>query len=73
LTVEALAQRGIDVAGVVIGSWPRDPTEIDRDNRGHLEQYGLLGAIPEHAGRLDPARFRRYAPTWWTPNSEVRR
>ena len=69
LTVEALVHRGLDVAGVVIGSWPAEPTGIDRGNREHLERYRLLGAIPERAGRLDPARFRRDAPTWWTPRS----
>ncbi|GAA4538791.1 dethiobiotin synthase [Pseudonocardia xishanensis] len=66
LTVDALARRRIECAGVVIGSWPAAPTAIDRDNRAHLERYGLLGAVPERAGRLPPPAFRRAAPTWWT-------
>jgi len=64
LTVEALTRRGLPVAGIVLGSWPAEPTAVERGNRAHLERYGLLGAIPEHAGRLAPAEFRLRAPTW---------
>jgi dethiobiotin synthase len=62
LTLEALTRRGIAVAGLVIGSWPRRPSEIDVNNRDHLERIApLLGAIPEGAGD----RFRESAPTWF--------
>ncbi|MCF7549445.1 dethiobiotin synthase [Pseudonocardia sp. WMMC193] len=60
LTREAL--RGLPEAGLVIGSWPDAPTEIDETNRARLEP--LLGAVPADAARLDPARFRAAAPTW---------
>lgn len=67
LTLEVLGHRGLHVAGVVIGSWPEDPDEIDRSNRRHLSRLGvrLLGAIPAGASRLEPALFRQRAPTWF--------
>lgn len=66
LTLEALRARGLAVAGIVIGSWPREPDEIALDNRDHLGALGapLLGAIPEGAPRLAPETFRREAPGW---------
>ena len=66
LTLEALRARGLPVAGIVIGSWPREPDEIVLDNRDHLGALGvpLLGAIPEGAPRLAPETFRREAPGW---------
>jgi dethiobiotin synthetase len=65
LTREAL--HGLRQAGLVIGSWPEDPTEIDESNRARLEP--LRGAIPENAGRLPPQTFRTAAPTWFHPPS----
>ncbi|MBP2365522.1 dethiobiotin synthase [Pseudonocardia parietis] len=77
LTVEALTRRRIPVAGLVIGAWPAVPSEIERSNRAELEHAqaavsdrasgALLGAVPEGAGRLDPARFRAEAPGWIRP------
>lgn len=74
LTVEAMARRRIPLAGLVIGAWPAAPSEIERSNRAALGRAhaavsdrtsgGLLGAVPEGAGRLDPARFRAGAPGW---------
>lgn len=60
LTVEVLTHRQITVAGLVIGSWPAAPSEVERSNRAELDRSpaGLLGSVPEGAGRLDPARFR---------------
>uniref|UniRef100_UPI001C69353D dethiobiotin synthase n=1 Tax=Pseudonocardia pini TaxID=2758030 RepID=UPI001C69353D len=57
LTVDALERRGITLAGVLIGSWPAEPTAIDLDNRRHLERYGLLGALPEGLAQSSPPRF----------------
>ena len=67
LTVEALSRRDIDVVGVVIGSWPDKPTEIDLSNRDYLSRHPvpLLGALPEQAGQLAPARFRATAGRWF--------
>lgn len=66
LTLEALSRRQVPVAGIVIGSWPRDPSAIDLSNREYLGRLAvpLLGALPEQAGALDPAAFRDGAPRW---------
>ena len=67
LTLEALRHRGLSIAGIVIGSWPAHPDEIDRTNREHLSTLGvpLLGAIPAGAALLEPATFRSGAPMWF--------
>jgi dethiobiotin synthetase len=66
LTREALRHRGIHQLGVVIGSWPSDPTVIETTNRDHLARLPevLLGAVPNGAPRLDPADFCSAAPGW---------
>jgi dethiobiotin synthase len=64
LTLEALAGRGLDLAGVVIGSWPREPGLADRSNVTDLETLAarpLAGALPEGAGTLDRAAFAHVA------------
>jgi dethiobiotin synthetase len=43
-TLRALA--GVDVAGVVIGSWPAEPDLAQRCNVADLAAYGLVGALP---------------------------
>lgn len=58
LTVEALAARKVHRAGVVIGSWPRDPGLAERENLTDLETLAggpLAGLLPEGSGAL-PAR-----------------
>jgi dethiobiotin synthetase len=60
LTLEAMAARGLDLAGIVLGSWPAEPDLAMRSNIRDLETIGarpLAGALPEGAGRLDPADF----------------
>ena len=66
LTLEALRSRGVRVAGIIIGSWPNNPSAIDLDNRRYLDSVGvpLLGAIPEGSSRLNPTVFRESAPGW---------
>jgi dethiobiotin synthetase len=55
LTLEALAARDLTCAGVVIGSWPRDP---DLAARCNMEDLGpVLGRIPEGAGDLTREAF----------------
>jgi dethiobiotin synthetase len=73
LTVEALSRRGIAVVGLVIGFWPRNPTEIDLSNRDYLSCHPvpLLAALPEHAGHLPPAQFRAAAPGWFQLTSHA--
>lgn len=60
LTLEAMAARGLDLAGIVLGSWPADPDLAMRSNIRDLETIGarpLAGALPAGAGRLDSADF----------------
>lgn len=64
LTLEALAHRGLDLAGVVIGRWPDEPGLTARSNVADLEMLAarpLAGAIPEGAERLDPDAFEAVA------------
>ncbi|WP_405141431.1 dethiobiotin synthase [Sphaerisporangium sp. NBC_01403] len=64
LTLEALAGRGLDLAGLVIGSWPREPGVADRSNVADLETLAarpLAGALPEGAGSLGRTAFARVA------------
>lgn len=60
LTLEAMAHRGIDLAGVVIGSWPDEPDLAMRSNIRDLETLAarpLAGVIGAGAGALHPAEF----------------
>ena len=65
LTLEALAQRGIE-ALVVIGAWPAEPDLVHRTNMVDLPGE-LAGALPDGAGRLAPPIFRASAPSWLSP------
>jgi dethiobiotin synthetase len=60
LTLEAMAGRGLELAGVVLGSWPAEPDLACRSNIRDLETLAarpLAGALPAGAGRLHPAEF----------------
>jgi dethiobiotin synthetase len=60
LTLEAMAQRGLDLAGVVLGSWPDEPDLACRSNVRDLEMLAarpLSGALRAGAGALDGAEF----------------
>jgi len=60
LTLEALAHRGIALAGVVLGSWPDDPDLACRSNVRDLEMLAarpLAGALRAGAGGLDAPEF----------------
>lgn len=67
LTVDALRDRGATVRGVVIGSWPEDPTLAEEQNLfdlPRLTRVELLGRIPAGAPALPPVDFRRGALSW---------
>jgi dethiobiotin synthetase len=66
LTLEALSARGLDVLGVVLGSWPARPDAVHHSNRQVLGtlRVPLLGALPGQASQLSPADFRAGAPAW---------
>ncbi|NJP28904.1 dethiobiotin synthase [Microbispora hainanensis] len=70
LTLEAMAGRGLDLAGVVIGSWPADPGLAERSNVSDLEMLAarpLSGALPEGAGALGREAFARAARAGLAP------
>lgn len=60
LTLEAMAHRGLDLAGLVVGSWPEAPELAERSNVADLEMLAarpLLGALPAGLGDSDRADF----------------
>ncbi|MEV5559130.1 dethiobiotin synthase [Nonomuraea wenchangensis] len=60
LTLEALANRGLDLAGLVIGRWPAEPGPVERSTAADLEMLAarpLAGALPDGVGALDGAAF----------------
>ncbi|MFF4575593.1 dethiobiotin synthase [Streptomyces sp. NPDC001410] len=70
LTARELGARGLEPAGVVIGSWPDAPDLASRCNVMDLPEVAaapLLGALPAGAGALQPADFRTAAPEWLAP------
>lgn len=64
LTLEALAHRGVALAGIVLGSWPTDPGLAERSNLRDLETLAarpLLGALPSGSGGLSRPAFLEVA------------
>jgi dethiobiotin synthetase len=60
LTLEAMAHRGLSLAGIVLGSWPAAPDLACRSNVRDLEMLSarpLSGALGAGAGQLDRAEF----------------
>jgi dethiobiotin synthetase len=60
LTLEALAHRGVALAGVVLGWWPAEPDLACRSNIRDLETLAarrLTGALPQGVGDLAPPSF----------------
>lgn len=67
LTVQAIQHRGLDVLGVLIGSWPQKPDLAAEQNLLDLPLMTgvpVLGRIPEGAGALDGAAFAAAAADW---------
>lgn len=68
LTVNALRGRGLEPAGLVVGSWPAVPGLAEQCNLDDLPRVTgtpLLAVIPEGSGALAPDEFRRLAPGWF--------
>jgi dethiobiotin synthetase len=60
LTMEAMAHRGVELAGLVLGEWPSAPDLACRSNVRDLETLAarpLAGALPERSGSLGSDRF----------------
>lgn len=71
LTLEAMAHRGLDLAGLVIGSWPEQPGLAERSNVADLEMLAarpLLGALPAGAGSRDRRAFLEMARRGVSPS-----
>lgn len=69
LTVGALRARGLEPAGLVIGSWPAEPDLAERCNADDLPRVTgvpVLAAIPAGAGGYERDAFRTAAPTWFS-------
>ena len=69
LTVGALRARGLEPAGLVIGSWPAEPGLAERCNLDDLPRVTgvpLLAVLPEGAGALSREEFRSQSAGWLT-------
>ncbi|MEU0035489.1 dethiobiotin synthase [Streptomyces sp. NPDC006333] len=70
LTAREIRRRGLDLAGLVIGSWPDSADLASRCNLADLpvvSEAPLLGALPAGAGDRPPAEFRAGASGWLAP------
>ena len=68
LTVGALRARGIEPAGLIVGSWPSSPDLAARCNLEDLPRVTgvpLLAVIPAGVGGLHRAEFAAAVPTWF--------
>lgn len=67
LTVLAIQEAGLTLAGLVIGSWPEAPDLAETENLTDLPRITgvpLLGRIPAGSGELTAAQFTAAAPGW---------
>lgn len=66
LTLEALAHRGLPATGLVIGSWPELPTDLELGNRSYLGSLPvpLLGSLPAGSAALAPDDFQKRIPSY---------
>jgi dethiobiotin synthetase len=70
LTLEALAHRGLPLAGLVVGAWPAQPDLAARSNVRDLETLAaqpLSGVLAEGAGALHPSAFADAAAAGLAP------
>ena len=69
LTLEALENKGISCAGLVIGSWPASPGAAEEFNRGALEAVAPVRAVlPAGAAALSRADFAVMAGNAFDPD-----
>ncbi len=68
LTVSALRARGVEPAGLIVGSWPAEPGLPETCNADDLPRatgLPVLAALPDGAGGLERAAFTTAAPGWF--------
>lgn len=69
LTLEALENKGVSCAGLVIGSWPKTPGAAEEFNRGALTRLAPVRAVlPADAATLAPADFAVMARDAFDPD-----
>jgi len=69
LTLEALENKGVSCAGLVIGSWPKAPGAAEEFNRGALEDLAPVRAVlPAGAAALAPSDFAVMAGNAFDPD-----
>jgi dethiobiotin synthase len=68
LTVGALRARGLEPAGLVVGSWPTEPDLAETCNAEDLPRVTglpILAVLPEGAGALDRTAFEAGVQGWF--------
>lgn len=73
LTVGALRARGLEPAGLVVGSWPEQPglaEECNLEDLPRVTGLPVLAVLPEGAGGLDRKAFLAAAPRWFGAPAE---
>ena len=68
LTVGALRARGLEPAGLVIGSWPADPGRAERCNADDLPRVTgvpVIATVPAGSGALSREEFAAASPAWF--------
>ncbi|MEO6605165.1 MAG: dethiobiotin synthase [Aeromicrobium sp.] len=68
LTAGAVRARGLEPAGLIVGSWPTEPGLAERLNIDELPKVSnlpLLATLPAGAGRLTTDQFVAAAPGWF--------
>jgi len=69
LTLEALENKSVSCAGLVIGSWPTAPGAAEEFNRGALTRLAPVRAVlPADAATLAPADFAVMARDAFDPD-----
>ncbi len=69
LTLEALANKGVSCAGLVIGAWPSNPGVAEQGNREALAELAPVRAIlPAGAGTLSAKEFEAMSATAFDPH-----
>ncbi|MGI8614191.1 MAG: dethiobiotin synthase [Nocardioidaceae bacterium] len=76
LTVDAVRAAGLEISGLVVGSWPPAPGLAERCNLTDLPRLtGLpvLARLPAGCGSWPPDAFVAAAPGWFVGADELRR
>jgi dethiobiotin synthase len=70
LTVGAIRARGLDPAGLIVGSFPADPdlaTACNVEDLPRVTGVPVIGTLPEGVGDLTRDEFAQRAPSWFDP------